>query len=266
MYLCPVCQTSLTRQQQSYGCSNGHSFDIARKGYVNLLLPHQMNSRTPGDNAMMVAARRDFLSAGFYQPLVDAIAALANQYGVQTLLDAGCGEGYYACALEQSGLTVAGVDISKPAITAACGRNKAMPWCVASVAALPYEAGYFDTVLSVFCFASEAEFARVLIPGGYLFSVGPGDNHLPALRQGLYQQVRDYQTEKQQDYFAEAFEPVDTLKVQFAFNVQGEHIENLLKMTPHYWHAAPEQQAALLAQTALDEQADFVIRLYRKRA
>ena len=87
-------------------CTSRHRFDFARQGYLNLLLSHKMNSRQPGDNQDMVAARTRFLDAGHYQSVSDAVTRaairlLADQE-TPVILDAGCGEGYYTCLLYTS--------------------------------------------------------------------------------------------------------------------------------------------------------------------
>lgn len=263
-YRCPSCHAPLERTGATYRCAANHSFDIARKGYVNLLLAHQMSSKQPGDNKMMINARREFLSQGFYQPLADRLQQLCGEHKVQRLLDAGCGEGYYAECIAGQGVSVAGVDISKEGIQAACRRSKRIDWCIASVAELPYMDEAFDAVLSVFCFVDEAEFSRVLQPGGVVIFVGPGEDHLPRLRAALYDEVRPYRSAKQEDYFT-GLNLVSQERLRFAITVDGsEQIANLLKMTPHYWSSSPAQQASLLALTQLNDTADMSIQVYRK--
>src|SRR5690554_2414613 len=263
-YRCPSCYGPLERHGGSYRCDLKHNFDIARKGYVNLLLAHQMGSKQPGDNKMMIAARGEFLSAGFYQPLLDRLLQLCRQHQRQHLLDAGCGEGYYAAGVAAAGLTVAAMDISKEAIQAACRRSKNVVWCIASVANLPYLDQSFDALLSVFCHADEAEFIRVLQPGGLLLLVGPGQNHLPNLRAALYDQVRPYRSAKQQEYFSH-LSLISQESLQFQLQLDSsEQIAHLLKMTPHYWSTNPAQQQPLLQLTQLHDTADMSIQVYRK--
>ncbi len=266
MYLCPVCKTSLTQQASSWVCTNNHSFDIAKKGYVNLLLSHKMKSKNPGDSKMMIQARQAFLSAGHYQPLADAIVTLAREHGMQRMLDAGCGEGYYTSELAQSGIGMAGLDISKEGIQAACRRDKSIDWCIGSVNDLPYEQGYFDGVLSVFCRVDDGEFKRVLRNSGLVIFVGPGDNHLPQLRAGLYDEVRPYEKAKQEEYLP-SFEPLSDVSINFPIHLtSSEQVHNLLCMTPHYWSTNPAQQQRLLSAGGLDDTADIQLRVYRPLA
>ena len=118
MYRCPLCQQSLTQHHNSFVCASNHSFDLAKEGYLHLLPVQQKNSKVPGDSPLMMQSRRDFLNAGYYQPLSDAVnqcfAAVLPQDA--TLLDLGCGEGYYSNrlfqALADKNLKVYGLDIA----------------------------------------------------------------------------------------------------------------------------------------------------------
>lgn len=266
MYLCPVCKAPLAQKSGGLGCEQGHSFDRSRKGYVNLLLSHRMKSRQPGDSKEMIEARSAFLSAGYYRPLVEALAAVCQRYDVGHLLDAGCGEGYYASELARRGVNVAGTDISKAGIVAACRRDKNPAWCIASISDLPYETGYFDAVLSVFSLVDEAQFIRVLKPGGIVIFVGPGEDHLPALRAGLYESVRPYKSDKPDRYFTR-LQDIERQTLRFPLALEERSaIEQLLKMTPHYWNTNLTQHERLFAQAPLTDTADMQIRVYRRDA
>ena len=117
--ICPVCGQALKKAEKAYVCAQSHAYDIAKNGYINLLLSG--SGRERGDNDEMVAARRAFLSGGYYRPLSDGLSALAKKYAGgdgQVLLDAGCGEGYYtaACAALLGADRVFGFDISRGAV------------------------------------------------------------------------------------------------------------------------------------------------------
>ena len=74
MYVCPICKKRLRKLDNVWHCQNGHSFDIARKGYVNLLTTKGRNPKNAGDNAEMVKARTDFLDRDYYLPLAKKTA------------------------------------------------------------------------------------------------------------------------------------------------------------------------------------------------
>ena len=118
-YLCPICKSPLLDQGKDAVCKNGHLFDRAKEGYFYLLPP---KSNAPGDNAEMVRARRDFLDCGFYVPLARAITDEINALFQRpvTLLDAGCGTGFYLSEIiekRQNNKDVyVAIDISKNAV------------------------------------------------------------------------------------------------------------------------------------------------------
>ena len=121
-------------------CAKRHSFDMAKSGYVNLLLSKHIGKSVHGDNKMMVRARRDFLEKGYYSPLKDVLCSKAEKYfSGGTILDAGCGEGYYTTAifdkLESAGIAVEmyGIDISKAAAELAAKRRADIFFAAASV-------------------------------------------------------------------------------------------------------------------------------------
>src|SRR4051812_16725214 len=124
MWRCPVCHGPLREAERTWRCGEGHTYDVAKEGYVNLLITHQRRQREPGDSVEMLRARRAFLEAGHYAPLRDA---LAERVPGGSVLDVGCGEGYYTRAVDtevdraQAG--VWGVDIAKEAVRLAARRG-----------------------------------------------------------------------------------------------------------------------------------------------
>src|SRR5690606_29891455 len=173
----------------------GHSFDTARQGYIHLLPVQNKRSLDPGDSKAMVAARRRFLAAGYYQPIAAAVnrAVLADTLDDEQIscLDAGCGEGYYLRQLamaERGGraLALVGLDISKWAVLAAAKQDRQPSWLVASNANLPLQSQSLDRVLCLFGFPVHGEFARVLKPAGELLQVDAGTDHLRELRNVIY--------------------------------------------------------------------------------
>ena len=122
MLLCPVrdCHLELVREERRLFCSRGHSFDVARSGYINLLQPQDRRSKQPGDTAAAVAGRRRLHDLGVTAPLLRAITEIANPRPTDVVLDAGCGEGFYLGELaRQTGFAAHGIDISIPAVNAA---------------------------------------------------------------------------------------------------------------------------------------------------
>ena len=148
--ICPLCQQPLLSGSRQWVCANGHSYDQARQGYLNLLLVQHKKSRQPGDTPTMLACRQAFLDAGHYQPVSDRIGELLGAAGPHQLLDMGCGEGYYTARLQQQlpECAIGGMDISKDAIIKACRRGREIQWLVGSTARLPVADASLDAALS----------------------------------------------------------------------------------------------------------------------
>ena len=170
MLLCPVrgCHMALERAERRLLCPRGHSFDVARSGYINLLQPQERRSKQPGDTAAAVAARRRLHDRGVTEPLLRAIAEMMAARPSDIVLDAGCGDGFYLGALaRQTGFDAHGVDISTPAVEAAARRYRECEWIVANADRfLPYADRSFSIVLSITGRMNAGEFRRVLRDDG----------------------------------------------------------------------------------------------------
>jgi 23S rRNA (guanine745-N1)-methyltransferase len=186
MLICTVrdCGERLVRHDRALLCARGHSFDIAREGYVNLLQPQDRRSVSPGDSAEAVAARRRLHDLGVTRPLFEGICDAVRVSPADVVLDAGCGEGFYAGNLSRTaGCAVYGVDISTPAIRAAAQRYPDGHWVVANADRfLPYADESFSMVLSITSRMNSSEFRRVLKRGGRLLVALAAPDDLIELR------------------------------------------------------------------------------------
>ena len=249
---CPVCHQPLTISEKGASCANSHQFDRAKQGYFNLLQSHKKRSKNPGDDKMMVRARSQFLDTGHYAPvirqLVATIQALTAEIKSPAIFDAGCGEGFYTTevkgALPDS--QIAGLDISRPAIIACSKRSKEVAWLVGSVNDLPLMDNQIDIIISIFSRCDWQEFSRILKPGGHVLVLAPGEKHLLELRQAIYDDVRPYPVDKQVEKLPVTLQLVSSEQVGAQMHLpDSATIMNLLAMTPHYWHAKPEQKEKL---------------------
>jgi len=172
MLLCPVrgCQLALAREEKRVVCPQGHSFDIARSGYLNLLQPQDRRSKNPGDTVAAVAARRRLHDRGVTEPLLCGIAESIAAGMEDVVLDAGCGDGFYLGSLgREIGLDAHGIDISIPAVETAAKRYPDCEWIVANADHfLPYADRSFSIVLSITGRMNADEFRRVLRDDGQL--------------------------------------------------------------------------------------------------
>lgn len=261
--LCPVCNAPLITEKAVWHCENQHSFDVARQGYVNLLTVQQKHSLHPGDTREMVAARQAFLNTGTYLPIAEKLRELVSHYAPQarSVLDVGCGEGYYLSQLPQISERW-GIDISKDAVRYAAVREKNAAFLTASAAHLPFADGSFDCLLSMFALTAAAEFSRVLTKGGVFVRVLAGEQHLMNLKRIIYPEI--IEKEAPFDPNLEGFTLLKSETLRFSFSLQdAQSVQNLLSMTPHVWRISKQGAEALAKTSELTDTAEVVFHVYR---
>lgn len=277
---CPLDGKPLNLAGSTWRCSAGHSFDVAKQGYVNLLPVQQKRSADPGDSKLMVAARQRFLEAGYYQPIAQAVSKhLISHAEAQpasslfSCLDAGCGEGYYLRELSRAvsnsrPLSLLGLDISKWAVLSAARQDdKKSPlcrWVVGSNAHLPVQTKTLDSVLCMFGFPVHHEFARVLKPGGLLVQVEAGVGHLRELREVIYPTLKPDTTSERE--VPEGFTQLHTESLNYQITLEGQAlIGDLLTMTPHLYRASQEGRARAAALDELTLTVDAKLMVYERK-
>ncbi len=264
-FICPVCKQSLIRGDKTYFCPASHSFDISKYGYVNLLMSQQSSVKRHGDDKLMVRARRDFLSSGFYEQLR---ATLVNTFNANVkngvVVDVGCGEGYYSSAIcENSNISFYGIDISKDALRYASSVVPNGEFAVASAFNLPFNTSSVDCLLSVFAPSAYEEFHRVLVDNGFLIKAVPLEDHLWGLKCALYSEPYKNKEEIRND---DLFELVSFEELKYEINLtSSQDIENLFKMTPYYYKTSRDDAQKLLEKTNLSTTVHFGVEVYRKR-
>ena len=236
-FACPICQENLTLVETSLKCSNRHSFDLAKFGYVNLTPQIKQSANYDKENFQN---RQEILEAGFYQAILETISALlARLETAKTILDIGCGEGFYSRKLQEShpDKTFYAFDISKDSVQIAAKSepNWAVNWFVGDLARLPIKDASMDILLDIFSPANYGEFRRVLSKDGILVKVIPTENHLKEIRQMAQDQLakKDYSNQDIKEHF------------QGHFSIQSRQIASLTKPI------TAEQRQALLAMTPL---------------
>lgn len=272
MWICPVCRWPLSLTEKQWQCENGHSYDHAKAGYVNLLLANHKNVSDPGDSKAMMTARRAFLEAGHYFPLVESLATLIKSHKSEktlALYDAGCGEGYYLAAinaaLTASGIKIkaAGNDISKPAIEKAAKKYKELDFVIASNFKIPVASASQNVVLQIFAPVAASEIRRVLADGGIWLQVSPAQEHLTQLRQAVYETAHDHAVD---ETIPEGFKLITSKRLSFEFELPDlQSRKDLLMMTPYFWSMAQTNADAVIEKiTKLS--ADFSIRVLAKKS
>lgn len=257
---CPVCGSPLFHSGRSLQCERRHCFDMAKEGYVNLLLSHKA-ADTMGDSKDAARFRRDFLNQGYYAPLRDALVKkLIGREG--RLLDVCCGEGYYTAAFGAiPGLDVWGFDLAREMVRLAAKRGGAR-FFVANLAHIPVNDQSFDFATLLFAPFQEAELTRVLKPGGRLYLVVPGKRHLFGLKQAVYDSP--YENDEALPE-TKRLRLIGTERVDAQIRLQSQgDIQAVFRMTPYYYRTAQADREKLNGLEELETEISFVIAEYQK--
>lgn len=255
--MCPVCSGRLFEVDNTLKCMGGHSFDKARQGYVNLLMKN--SARRHGDDKLMLNACRSFLGRGYYALLRDAVAEILGEGN--TVLDSGCGEGYYTESFSLKN-RVCGIDISKDAVSLAAGRCKNAQFAVASISDIPLKSASVDAVVNIFAPDSNGEFLRILKPHGRLITALPLENHLFELKAAVY--AEPY-LNPVPETAREGFTLKSSKKLEYMLTLDNnEDIRSLFCMTPYYYKTSEGDQKKLEHLTSLKTKAEFLILEYEK--
>ncbi len=274
---CPVCGQPLHACGKNWRCDSGHSYDEARQGYLNLLLPQHKKSKAPGDPLEMVDARQRLLDSQLYRPISDSLNQWTLEWALEQTMekateqaadssalqiaDVGCGEGYYTQRLQQmledhlQPHQVYGVDISKDAIKRAARRSKNIDWLVATGGKLPFLPHSLDLIACLFTNLMPEGFRQVLKPAGQVVLLNTGGQHLFELRQLIYDEVKINPLDPRPLMEAHGFHCQGEQVIKYPLTLNSnQQIMDLLTMTPHRWKIRTEalehlQQLAQLTVT-----------------
>lgn len=239
-FACPICQENLALIESSLKCCNRHSFDLAKFGYVNLAPQIKQSANYDKENFQN---RQQILEAGFYQAILEGVSdLLATNPSAKTVLDIGCGEGFYSRKLQESHSekTFYAFDISKDSVQIAAKSepNWAVNWFVGDLARLPIKDASMDILLDIFSPANYGEFRRVLSKDGILIKVIPTKNHLKEIRQRVQDQLtnKDYSNQDIKNHFQEHFTILSNQTASLTKTITAEQLQALLSMTPLLFH------------------------------
>ena len=239
-FACPICQENLTLLETSFKCCNRHSFDLAKFGYVNLAPQIKQSANYDKENFQN---RQQILEAGFYQAILEVLSdLLSNSKNAKTILDIGCGEGFYSRKLQERhpDKTFYAFDISKDSVQIAAKSepNWAVNWFVGDLARLPIKDASMDILLDIFSPANYGEFRRVLSKDGILIKVIPTKNHLKEIRQKVQDQLtnKDYSNQDIKNHFQNNFTILSSKTASLTKPITTEQLQALLSMTPLLFH------------------------------
>ncbi|MDU4339729.1 MAG: methyltransferase domain-containing protein, partial [Streptococcus mitis] len=236
----PICQENLTLVESSLKCNNRHSFDLAKFGYVNLAPQIKQSANYDKKNFQN---RQQILEAGFYQAILEVVSdLLSNSKNAKTILDIGCGEGFYSRKLQERhpDKTFYAFDISKDSVQIAAKSepNWAVNWFVGDLARLPIKDASMDILLDIFSPANYGEFHRVLSKDGILIKVIPTENHLKEIRQKVQDQLtkKDYSNQDIKEHFQGHFTILSNQTASLTKTITPDQLQALLSMTPLLFH------------------------------
>lgn len=258
MFKCPKCNEVLSLKHKSYQCSQNHSYDISKEGYVNLVLNYNPES---GDNKQLIEARRNFLNLGYYQFLRDTLIEMMQLFPHDTIVDAGCGEGYYTNEFGKYFPQVIGIDLSKEGIKKA-SKNSNVKYIINSIQNMALLDQSSDIVLSIFSYRNLEEFYRILKEDGYYIEVIPDQNHLIELKNALYDEVYLNEEEENNNGY---FEKIDRINLQDKKELNQEELQLLFKMTPYYFKTSLKDKEKLEKIEKLTVTFSFIVNVYVKK-
>ncbi len=229
---CPLCHGALQPAEKSFRCAAGHSFDRAKEGYLSLLHGRQKGEGR-GDSKAMILARDRVHRAGIFDPLVAALTALPLPALPQTLLDLGCGEGFFLHHVAQAHRipTSFGLDLSVDAVKLAA-RSLTQSLIVRAdlLHPLPFADESIDLIQSIFAPRPLAEIHRVLRPGGHALFVYPQADHWHELR--AFIPLAAIGSDKLNSSELDGFAPVHAQDVRAPRNLSHDQLVNLVEMSP----------------------------------
>lgn len=243
-FACPICHAPLSLDGTSFKCPQHHSFDLAKFGYVHLAPQIKQSQDYDKENFQN---RQLILEAGFYQHILDKLTDLLQSSSAQTILDVGCGEGYYSRNLHGRfpDKSFYAFDISKDSVQLAAKSEPAwqVKWFVGDLTQLPIQTASMDMVLDIFSPANYGEFARVLKKDGVIIKVVPTENHLKEIRHIVQDQVqkKSYSNQDILQHFEQHSQVLTTETVSLTKTLTDEEKQALLAMTPLLFHVDSSQ-------------------------
>lgn len=232
-------------------CSRGHSYDVAREGYVTLFatgVGHPF-----GDDAGMVAARATVERGGQFEPLTAALvetAGAVGDVGTSHVLDIGAGTGHHLASVLGALPQTRGValDASRPAARSAARAHESIAAVRADVwRQIPLGNRSVDLALNVFAPRNGPELGRVVRPGGTVLSVTPTSAHLHELATLHSIRIDPDKTARLRRELGPWFKPISVRLITWTLQFTSEQAAAVLRMGPAARHLRPDFDRRLRA-------------------
>lgn len=274
VFRCPICDSSMeVVESKSFICSNRHTFDIAKQGYVNLLTKPV---KTHYDEKLFDARHKIIVDRHFFSDLHDVITNIIHEHDSEIskdtiIFDAGCGEGSHLhnilALTNKENLVGVGLDISKEGIKIASRQYKEALWIVGDLANTPLVNDSCAYILNILSPANYQEFRRLLQANGIMIKVVPRPNYLIEVREVLFHspEKREYQNDGTISLFQQNFNMVDMIQLTYEKKLDKEDLTHLLHMTPLTWNAEKEQLRSLFQREKTTITVDFDILVGRRK-
>ncbi|MBU8915191.1 methyltransferase domain-containing protein [Bacillus sp. FJAT-29953] len=276
MFTCPICHSSMkVLESKSLICSNRHTFDFAKQGYINFT---SRSVKTKYGKELFEARRKLITEGAFYKPLSNKIVKIINEHVVKTnetisILDTGCGEGSHLsaiCDMVRSdffkSVVGIGIDISKEGIVVASKNYSNKIWAVADLANAPFKNKQFDVILNILSPSNYTEFNRLLKSDGLVIKIVPQSGYLKELREHLFPKPgeQNYSNVEIVERFNESFQFVDSVRLSYTRSLNKPLIEWLVQMTPLTWTATKERVKSILNKDTAQITVDLEILIGKK--
>lgn len=258
-YRCPLCEQQLTVEEETLRCATGHTFDVAKQGYVYFAGD---TKKSMYDATLFEARQAVLTNTALYDTVQQTIDEQLTKYNVRTIVDAGCGEGTHTAALRSDGRYIAGVDLSKDGVQLAAKTYRNIEWFVADLAHLPYEDDTFDAVVNILSPANERSFRRILKEDGIVIKVVPNAHYLTEVRQAFTGEAA-YDAKETHDHIASKYHIVEKVEIKEEIPFTETDWANLVQMTPLSWHADALTVMEFLEEVGKTVTLDVVVYVLR---
>lgn len=255
---CPLCNEDIEMGNgNNVICKNNHNFDLAKTGYINLLVGNTKVNYTKEN----FESREAIYKLDIFKEMASKVSEIIYERYLKELstsevsiLDIGCGEGSHTLnivnslkKIDDKKIQAIGMDIEKEGIKLASKKSAEVIWSVADLAKSPFKSEKIDIITNIFTPSNYNQFKRILKKEGILVKIVPGSEYLKEIRKGLYKNTikENYSNEKIVDYFEEHFEIIHKENIIKTQKIEKRYVEQLINMTPLSWGASEESTEKL---------------------